>query len=56
MYPSPLSVAAKDDIGSLFLGLGEMARINFLMKIFQSPLTPQKIIELEQDYDMHNTA
>ena len=27
---------------------------NFLMEIFQSSLTPPKVIESERDYNMHN--
>ena len=37
-------------------GFGETARTKFSMEIFQSPITPPKIIEPEQDYDMHNQA
>ena len=37
-------------------GYRETACTKFSMEIFQSPITPQKIIELEQDNDMHNYA
>ena len=37
-------------------GFGETLRTKFSMQIFQSPITPPKIIKPEQDYNMHNQA